>query len=765
MKKILRILLYVFGIYLFLLIMPISSLDKNMGGNYNNTSQHDFINEFFGTIASSANLNRGFPLMPIRDNNPMTSKKEQLGKLLYFDPLLSGDNNMSCAHCHHPDLGFTDNRALSIGHGGSGIGKSRTGGTVLRRNSPTIWNAGYNHKQYWDGRADDLEEQASFPIQDKNEMAQDKNELIKELKNIPEYVQLFNEAFKNDDSSNSLTFENVTYAIAAFERTITANNTRFDKYSRGDHLALSKSERRGLNLFRSLKTRCFECHNFPTFNNPDFKAIGVPQAKNSKPDLGRFEIAGKGYENAFKVPTLRNIALTAPYMHNGIFETLDEVVDFYAGGGGRAHGFKDSQLDDKIRKFDLSQEERKDLVAFMHALTDESNKPAIPNRVPSSLPVVPAIDNESLEVVVQNIESAEPEMNNIYRVGKKLIVNSGQTIQDGIEMAEDGDTVIVKYGEYFETLMIDKSNITIIGNENNGKLPVLDGRNILPDAGVGTGSNIEINGFVIKNYTANGLMLNRSKAVTFRNIHCENTGLYGLYPVECVGVLVEDCSVTGISDAGIYIGQSKDIIVRRNVTYGNVTGIEIENSVNALVENNEVYNNAGGILVFLLPNNPSKVSLNCKIINNYVYNNNHVNFAEPGSIVSNVPQGTGLMIMAGDSVEVTGNRFHNNQSFGVSVIGLDLFFGKDFVYDVDPIPDACWLYNNDYRNNGYNPAKIVKDSGLDGADLLWDVTGYNNNWDEENVTSIPPILPNKDWSWLIRKTNYRVWRLLFNIFG
>ena len=121
----------------------------------------------------------------------------------------------------------------------------------------------------------------------------------------------------------------------------------------------------------------------------------------------------------------------------------------------------------------------------------------------------------------------------------------------------------------------------------------------MPDAGVGTGSNIEINGFVIKNYTANGLMLNRSKAVTFRNIHCENTGLYGLYPVECVGVLVEDCSVTGISDAGIYIGQSKDIIVRRNITYGNVTGIEIENSVNALVENNEVYNNYTKILITL----------------------------------------------------------------------------------------------------------------------------------------------------------------------
>ena len=103
-----------------------------------------------------------------------------------------------------------------------------------------------------------------------------------------------------------------------------------------------------------MKTRCFECHNFPTFNNPDFKAIGVPHIDNKEPDFGRAEIVGKGYENAFKVPTLRNIALTAPYMHNGIFKTLDEVIDFYAGGGGRAHGFKGSQLDDKIRKLECS---------------------------------------------------------------------------------------------------------------------------------------------------------------------------------------------------------------------------------------------------------------------------------------------------------------------------------------------------------------------------------------------------------------------------
>ena len=195
MRKIFQIIFIIIGVYLLLLIIPVSSLDKKMGGNYNNLYQLTFINDFFGTITSSANLIRGFPKMPERINNSATLKKEALGKLLYFDPLLSGDNNVSCAHCHHPDLGFTDNRELSMGHGGKGVGQNRVGGVVLRRNSPTIWNSGYNHKQYWDGRADDLEHQASFPIQDMNEMAQNKDELIKELLDIPEYGQLFNEAF------------------------------------------------------------------------------------------------------------------------------------------------------------------------------------------------------------------------------------------------------------------------------------------------------------------------------------------------------------------------------------------------------------------------------------------------------------------------------------------------------------------------------------------------------------------------------------------
>ena len=283
---------------------------------------------------------------------------------------------------------------------------------------------------------------------------------------------------------------------------------------------------------------------------------------------------------------------------------------------------------------------------------------------------------------------------------------------------------------------------------------------MLSDAAVGSGSDIEIRDLIVKNYTSNGLMLNHARNVTYRNLECHNTGLYGIYPVECVGVLIENCLVTGSSDAAIYVGQSKDIIVRGNIAHGNVTGIEIENSVNALVENNEVYNNTGGVLVFLLPNNPSKVSINCRVVGNYIHDNNHENFADPTAIVSQVPSGTGILIMAGDEVEVTQNKIINNNSFGVGLIGLDLLFGTGNNYDVDPIPQACWIHNNIYENNGSDPAGIVVENGFEGADLLWDVTGYDNSWNEPDATKLPPTLPDKDWTRLSRLANWRLWRFL-----
>ena len=295
----------VFSLILLFLFFPSQTIDSEKGTDYRADQIITPSENYFQAILSANNLERPFPKMTVREDNPDTQEKIELGRLLFFDPLLSGDNSMSCAHCHHPDLGFSDNRDLSMGRTGMGVGGQRKGGTVLRRGAPTLWNAGFNHAQFWDGRATDLEHQAIFPITDTTEMNQDRKQLEQELQNIPEYNRFFGSAFGDESPVN---FKNVVYAIASFERTILSDSSRFDQYARGDLDALSSSERHGLNMFRSLKTRCFECHNIPTFNNPDFKVIGVPDTDPNSPDLGRFDIVGKGYERAFKVPTLRNIA-------------------------------------------------------------------------------------------------------------------------------------------------------------------------------------------------------------------------------------------------------------------------------------------------------------------------------------------------------------------------------------------------------------------------------------------------------------------------
>ena len=724
--------------------------------------------EHFEKVLSGQDLDRPFPAMRLRPSNPTTAEKVELGRLLYFDPILSGDNASSCAHCHHPDLGFSDNRGRSMGKGGEGLGRDRVGGAVLRRGSPTVWNAAFNHLQFWDGRATDLEDQAGKPIQDAAEMAQDPDELVGELAAIPEYLEHFATVFGDAEvSPSAVTFERVTFALAAFERTLVSQNSRYDLYARGDRHALSEAERRGLNVFRSLATRCFECHNLPTFANPDFKVIGVPDPEDlASPDLGRSEIAGgNAYDRAFKVPTLRNVALTAPYMHNGAFETLSEVIDFYALGGGRGEGLDLPNLDDKIRPFALTAVQKGDLIAFLHALTDESAKPEIPESVPSGLPVVEPLPNQSPELAVFEPAVVEPREVVVRREGTTLRVGPGERIQDAIDAATEGDTIEVEPGTYHETLTLDLSGITLRGLVVDGQRAVLDGRGELMDGMIGSGSELVIEGFAIRHYVANGVMINLGRNIVFRDLHLDDTGLYGLYPVEVVGVLVEDCSVTKVRDAGIYVGQSKDIVVRRNVAHGNVTGIEIENSITALVEDNEVYDNAGGILVFGLPNVPSKVSRDCRVVNNRVYDNNHENFGDPNAVVSAVPSGTGIMILAGDEVEVSGNTITGNNSFGIAVAGLDALFEPGSTYDIDPFSDHCRIFGNTLENNGAAPDPKVVDAGYTGADLLWDLTGEGNTWDQPGASRLPYALPGEGWGEARTRGNRRLWTLLSRWLG
>jgi parallel beta-helix repeat protein len=732
-------------------------------------------------------LQKAFPTEIVQPtDNPTTPEKVELGKLLFFDPILSDDNTLSCAHCHHPHLGFSDGLPRSRGRGGKGAGRERTGGIELTRGAPSLWNTVYNHRQFWDGRAAHLEEQARMVITTPEEVNADPAELVRELKAIPEYRALFDKAFGGKDGE-AITFKNITYAIAAFQRTLVSFNSRFDRYAAGDGSALSPQEKRGLKLFLSPKTRCNECHGIPTFANRDFKVIGVPDPKDGPADVAKPEAErgrGGGPNGAFKIPTLRNIALTAPYMHNGAFETLEEVLDFYSGGGGRGLGLDVPLQDDKIRKFALTPQEKADLIAFLLALTDDSALPEIPQRVPSGLPVVQPqvprvptrlnINSPELRRIQQMQRRAENTLSatrtresllaptlsplskggegagvggsRVNRVGsassaRVVEVRPGESIQEAVDKAGRNGVVRIYPGTYHENVLVIHHGVTIEGVIRNGKRPVLDGRNLLPDAISGLGNDFKVMNLEIRNYQGNGVVVHKARNVVYRNLILHNTGLYGVYPIECDGVLVEDCKVSGTRDAGIYVGQSRNIVVRRNEAFQNVTGIEIENCVNAIVEDNYVHNNTGGILVFLLPFNPSKVQDGCIVRRNRVINNNTPNFAAPEAIVSNVLKGTGIMLLAADNTEVYENEIVGNGTFGIMTIGLRQIFPAPTPLDVDPNPDGNRIYNNILRDNGKDPDERLKRFGIPPVDLLWDMTGKGNTWNQPDGTRFPTTLP------------------------
>ena len=681
-----------------------------------------------------------------------------------------------------------------MGFGGKGFGPERTGGAVLPRSAPTIWNAAYSPWQFWDGRAKDLEEQAIGPITTDVEMGEDPDRLVEELKAIPEYVELFDDAFggKGDEA---VTFENVRKAIASFERTLLSFNSKFDRYAAGDFSAFSAQEKRGMMLFRSLKTRCFECHTIPAFTDGTFRVIGVP----AEGEHDRGGIDGEALEGGFKTPTLRNIALTAPYMHNGAFETLEEVIEFYGDGGGRGEPEPIEGIDDKIGTFDISEAETADLVTFLEALTDTSLLPEAPTRVPSGLPVLP-VKSKPMEVpeptvVAQRaaapavVSGPMPRLQTgtgsrfgprgwspraqrprvgtrpartrgaamragVGRAGPRptmqgpvtatFTVNPGQSIQAAIDRARPGDRIEVRPGVYNQTLTVDRNGVTLIGLTINGERAILDGQDTLSDAIQASGSDFTVEGFTIRNYTDNGIVVNQATNVVFRNLVVENPGLYAVYPVECTGVLVEGCVVSGAKDAGIYVGQSRDIVVRNNEVFHNVAGIEIENSVNASVYNNSAHHNTAGILVFVLPNNPSKVGSDCRVINNRVHENNLENFAKPGSTVSYLPRGIGILVMAADRTEIARNRIIGNDSYGVVVLSLTSSsnFSKRRTLDVEPHSDFTLVHANIYRDNGKDAAPRYKDElGAPGGDLFWDRTGVGNAWDESmDLTTFPPDL-------------------------
>jgi cytochrome c peroxidase len=287
--------------------------------------------------------------VPVPPTNLNYTQKVELGKQLYFDGRLSKNNAVSCAFCHNPGTGFADPRQFSIG----------AFGTAGGRQAPTVLNTAFNPLQFWDGRAGSLEEQAIGPIHNPIEMAETHETVVPKIAKIPRYQKQFRAVFGKDVSLQS-----IAEAIAAFERTIVSSNSAFDKYSMGDTGAMDEAAVRGLDLFKG-KARCILCHNGPNFTDNQFHNLGVPQEGLLKEDLGRYNITRLDRDKgAFKTPTLRSITETAPYMHDGVFKTLEEVIDFLDKGGG-----PNPNLSPLMKPLSLSPEERADLLAFLKTLS------------------------------------------------------------------------------------------------------------------------------------------------------------------------------------------------------------------------------------------------------------------------------------------------------------------------------------------------------------------------------------------------------------
>lgn len=316
-------------------------------------------------------LKTGLP--PHRDG--FTPEQIDLGRYLFFDPILSGTKTKSCSSCHLPDFGFSDGKAQSVGVLGTKVGRS----------APTLWNVAFLSRFFWDGRANSLEEQVLGPLYADHEMGHTEAQLVEELNSISEYRRLFSEAFPG--SINKIEAHQVYSALVAFETSLISLNSPYDRYAHGYEAALSENQLKGLNIFRSFVARCAECHTPPLFTNQQIAVIGTPEPEGASFDSGAEKPTGlRKLRGGFKVPTLRNIAKTAPYMHSGRFATLKEAVTFYTNG--RGHAVDEDlglHLHWHIWEPDLMDHEIDLLVEFLHALTDESLKPQVPTYVPSGL--------------------------------------------------------------------------------------------------------------------------------------------------------------------------------------------------------------------------------------------------------------------------------------------------------------------------------------------------------------------------------------------
>ncbi len=337
-------------------------------------------------------------------DNLYSEDKAKLGKILFYDPILSGNKDVACATCHHPDFGYADFLDLSIGVNAEGFGSSRSF-TIpndipfVKRNSQSIVNTAFNGitikkdedyfdaPMFWDLRVSTLEKQSLEPIKAFEEMRghgfEEKNilpQIIQRLKNNDEYKGLFIKAF---DEKEPITEQNLAKAIATFERTLVSNNSRFDQYMRGDNTVLSVNELEGLQVF--LKAGCAKCHNGSMFSDFKVHSLGVN-------DNEKLLIVDKGFKNKFqfRTPTLRNLRFTEPYMNNGKIKTLQNVLEFYEDLSGlkiQNPNLEMSQIDPLMKQSKVNFKDIPAIIEFLNTLNDDNYDKSMPKSVPSGLPV------------------------------------------------------------------------------------------------------------------------------------------------------------------------------------------------------------------------------------------------------------------------------------------------------------------------------------------------------------------------------------------
>jgi len=368
--------------FFFVLTFLFFSCSRDNKEVINNEYNDDLSSIEYNPTPYTPSIPSNWPALPIPEDNPMNEEKIELGRKLFYDPILSADSSISCASCHKVSMSFSDNEIKSIGVNG-----------LSRRHSMALVNVAYNTLFFWDGRAEGLEAQSIHPVQDPIEMNLAWEDAEKRIQRSAFYPALFRKAFGINKKSE-ITKKHITQAIATFERTLLSFNSRIDKKLRDPNFQLTDDEDEGLLLFatdningqpNSFDFECWHCHGDPRFNHPlavnDFFNNGLDSVGsnlNAFPDKGLGLITGAYNDNGkFKSVTLRNIMLTAPYMHDGRFQTIDQVIDHYISGGKNA-----TNKNTNVHRIDgVTPEKRRQLKAFLNALTDTAyiNNPKFKN--------------------------------------------------------------------------------------------------------------------------------------------------------------------------------------------------------------------------------------------------------------------------------------------------------------------------------------------------------------------------------------------------